>query len=257
MKWGILLVTTGDREQGMLAALDSVTKIHPQAGVTAVLQGYSSDSLVYQHPQIANVLSYPDGIGPHSARVAALPGMLDSGLDAIVNMDDDMELIPETDLRPSVFRSLVKGVGLVTNNSRRWAKLVPKVIRRHEFIDDPIVETGGGIAYSASTAEIILDGPDLDYLYDDSEWSLRAYLAGLVNQRYFGSLAIHATRTPGGRLGWIPKKKRAFCDEKYLKPRPRPVIGVEGAENSYDVYIKVDLKPLAHQVHQEKRANLQ
>ena len=127
-----------------------------------------------------------------------------------------------------------------------------------KFISQPILETGGGLAYSASTAEVILSGSDKDYLYDDAEWSLRTYLAGLVNQRYLGSVAVHKSRSAGGRLGWVYKKKRALCDERYLTPRPfRKELPREGEGNTYRIYLTSDLTPMAHQLHKENRANIQ
>ena len=256
MKWGILLVTTGDREVSMLTALDSIAKYHPAAGVTAVLQGYAPDSPVYKHPQIVDSLSYPEGIGPHSARIAALPRMIGDGYDAIVNLDDDMELVAETDLRPSVLRSQVKGIGLVGNNWRRTPEMLAKVKPQRVFKNQAIIPTGGGLAYSRSTAEVILDGPDLDYLFDDSEWSLRAYLSGLENQRYQGSLAVHRIMGPGGRHGWVNKRKRALSDARYIKPRILKDIPGRAAENRYGIPVSRDLTSEARAVHRRNRANL-
>ncbi len=262
MKWGICIISMGDREQGMMKVLDSIGEVHPSIGVTAVLQGYPLDSPVHNHSQIEKVLAFPDALGPHSARVIGLSRMLDEGYEVIVNMDDDMELVPETDLRPSVLRSRVRGIGLVSNAWRRSPKNIAKATLERKFISQPIVETGGGLAYSASTAEVILRGSDKDYLYDDSEWSLRTYLAGLVNQRYLGSVAVHKSMSAGGRLSWVYKKKRALCDERYLTPRPRLRPGLtvkrrDGEGNTYRIYLTSDLTPMAHQLHKENRANIQ
>ena len=257
LKWGILIVSTGDREESMLITLASISKYYPMAPVTAVLQGYNLESPVYKHPQIERILSYSEGIGPHSARVAALSIMLDDEYDAVINFDDDMELIPETDLRPSIVRSQSKGVGLVSNNWRRSHSMIEKVKRQHTFKPQAIVPTGGGLTYSRRTGHIILEGPDLDYLFDDVEWSLRSYLAGLQNQRYLGSLSVHAIMGAGGRNGWVNKRERALSDSRFVEHQPMiKATTTTGPKNGYKIPLSGDLTRETHEIHRKNRIKI-
>ena len=257
MKWGILAVSTADRESMLLTMLASVGRVHPGAGVMLVLQGYPITSPVIHHPSVADVVMLPEPIGPHSARVVGLPRMLKDGYRAIVNLDDDIELIDETDFRPSVLRAATRGVGVITNNWRRTPEMAAQVINKREFKTQPIVPTGGGLTYSSETAEVILAGPDLDYLFDDAEWSLRAYLSGLENQRYQGSMSVHRIRSSGGRHAWIAsKRKRALSDERFIKYRASLTWHNGGPSNAFRIPISSDLTPLARSIHKERHANI-
>ena len=254
MKWGVLAVSTADREGMLLTMLESVARVHPGTGVTLILQGYSGTSPVLNHPSVADAVMLPEPIGPHSARVVGLPRMLKDGYQAIVNLDDDIELVDKTDFRPSVLRACIAGVGVITNNWRRTPEMVAQVALKREFKPQPIVPTGGGLTYSKETAEIILSGPDEDYLFDDAEWSLRAYLAGRENLRYQGSLSVHRIRSSGGRHAWVAtKRKRALSDERYIKYRISRTSYRGGPSNAFRSPVSSDLTPLARSTHKERR----
>ena len=132
----------------LLSMLDSVYRRYPNIGVTLVLQGYKKSSPVIAHPSVADGLLFPDPIGPHSARVAGLPRMLENNYEAIVNLDDDIELIKETDFEPSVEQSTLPTIGVITNNWRRTHGMASEVQLKQEFKNQSIVPTGGGLAYS-------------------------------------------------------------------------------------------------------------
>ena len=58
---------------------------------------------------------------------------------------------------------------------------------------------------------------------------------------------------PGGRHGWVNKRKRALSDAQYIKPRILKDIPGRVTENRYGIPVSSDLTPLARTTHRERR----
>lgn len=244
----ILVVTMGDREERFDRLLSSIDD-QPQLDdyhVVAVMQEYKRG---FVHRRLDGRLELPEGIGPGGARLAALRTW-DS--DFWINWDDDMLAIPETNYDGVCdWLDTQPGAGLVSCNNRRTGVKLPQL--RNDFSPQAIVYTGGGLVYRRDVAETLLTMPDLDYLFDDTHWSMWAYIHGYMNYRYRGSLAIHDTLGNGGRKAWVGKKSRPLSDPALLRTRPTKTQYYPGTDNSYHIPNPSDLTPLARQRHKENR----
>ena len=243
----ILIVTMGDRLNRFTALLDSIATQRQldDYGVVAVLQEYEEP---VRHARLTDALYLPKGIGPGGARLAALRKWES---DFWVNYDDDM-LATENTNYDAVYDWLLShpGAGLVSCNNRRvTAKKLPQLVER--FDRQPLVYTGGGLCYRDDVVDVLLTMDDLNYLFDDTHWSMWAYIHGFNNFRYKGSLAIHDTLTEGGRKAWVGKETRPLSPSDLITPRATKQQYYPGTDNSYHIPTSSDLTPYARQLHKE------
>ena len=109
----------------------------------------------------------------------------------------------------------------------------------------------GGQLYSRAVAQLVLKRPLRPYAFCDIQVALLAYLAGLENYRYLGSLLVHRTMSVGGLHDLQQRQNMAFPDPVYLLARPGK--GVYKFDNNYYMPASDDLTPLARRIHEEAK----
>lgn len=251
-RW-LLLATVRDRTDMCLTLLRSIQAHLAGWRLMIVAQGHEYDDL----KSLAGVgvafelVHMREGVGPHRAKQAGLRDIAriegDRGY-IVCSIDDDMEFTAQTNLEPAVQRAMQPGVGFV---SAGWAPHETKAAQMtlvDAFVTQPIVYTGGGMIFTARTARIIMDLPALDYYDDNTVWSLAAYLSGLKNYRYRGSLTLHRICRKGGRKGWLNRGERAHPDPAYITLRKAKTDG-------WCIGASSDLTALAHRAHFEARGS--
>ena len=198
-------------------------------------------------------------MGAHNAKMIGLDWIhadAAGGRYVVASIDDDMEFKPETDFEPAVTICTEKGVGFVTGNWCQHEGFYEKRRNslKNEFIPQPIVYTAGGMLFDNEMADRVRAIGSGDYLCDNSEWSLVAYLSGHVNYRYRGSLCIHRVLGSGGRREWLGQAERILPDPTLLPFQPSKV-GFQG-KNKWRIGTSKDLTPRAHEIHRRERQKL-
>jgi hypothetical protein len=252
----LLLATVQDRLPMMATCMTSIRKYLPDWKPLVVAQEYSPQDSAYVRSQLpkGEVIDHPERIGPHNAKLLGLQHIDRQGGDYVVcSIDDDMEFLPQTRLEPAVAKALEPGVGFVSAGWVRHENLLAKHSAPEEFVKQPIVYTGGGMIFDRATAQIVLGIPEGAYFCDNSEWSLAAYVQGLENHRYRGSVTIHRICRSGGRRTWAELAIRPMPDPKYLRMRPGKN---DWDPNNFKVGASEDLTPLAHANHEAARKAL-
>lgn len=174
--------------------------------------------------------------------------------DVWVAADDDIEFLPDyTDLNSAALKAVEVGVGCVSSNFARVPALLRRSRYERRFIEQPIVNTSGGMAYGPAVVALMLEGPDTDYLFDDIEAPLRAYVHGMVNYRWLGSLAIHAICTTGGLQVMYRQRAMVLPDKALITLHPSRDRHANG--NNYHIPGSRDLTTLAHAQHRQARAS--
>jgi len=254
-----LMVTTGDRAARALRCVDSIIGRYADSWAVRVLyQDYANaDADRIQHAARSAGIDYADArvpvlLGPYIARRQALLRW-GNDFDAWCNLDDDMTLLPQTNYAPAVARAAEPGVGIVACN---WVRsMAPALVARARYEDrftrQAIVYTGGGYVYGPVVRDLIRRSAPQPWVFDNVQWSLTAYLHGLDNFRYLGSLAMHAVAGPGGRHRWT----HSGTPTTRLRPDPRWVrlerslVGKGG-----DVWIMPPSDALTDDAHAQHRA---
>jgi hypothetical protein len=245
-----LIVSTADRASRCVELLNSIRshRLYADSPVYVVTQGYDDDQQKRVDALATDAIHSNTRLGPHVARVMALE---EWSADAWINLDDDMLLTEWTDYTLAVRKAMRPGVGFVSGNWARTAAMAadkaPK--RQDEFKRQHIVYTAGGLVYSDSTARLILENlpHDVSMHFDDVEWSLTAYVNGLENFRFLGSIAVHAVVGAGGRKPWI---KDTLQDERPLPPED--LIATPPGKTGWKIPGSAHLTQEAHDRH--KRA---
>lgn len=174
-----------------------------------------------------------------------------------INLDDDMEVIPEhTDYEPAIRRSRVFGVGVV---SCGWAKseaLLPKALQgtADPWIKQPIVNMAGGQVYGQHVVREMAKRIE-PYQFDDVEAALRAYVAGYENWRFRGSIIFHRIMKPGGLKEAFARVSHSPNEPEFMRmDAAKPVPGRESVpENNRLMPSSINLTPLAHACHKAGR----
>lgn len=195
----------------------------------------------------------PEKMGCHGARVELLRRIR---YDRYINLDDDMILHDCTHYGPPLERCLDPLTGFILTN---WAKTealmrakLPR--RREEYIPQILIYQGGGMLYRDEVADLIRALPVVKTAFDCA-WPLTAYLHGLRNYRYMGSLAEHHICTAGGM--------RAFMEETPLHLMATQWINFRHAKrrngSCNDVLIPLDgdVRQEAKDLHMQNRLRRQ
>jgi len=258
-----LLATTGDRPALLMACLKSISTYAPS--IPVVLTGQSVPDAVKAgvrqwSTDTGHDISYvwgEDRRGPHTAKLSGLQANLD--VNVWVSIDDDMELLPQTDYNNAALVCQTRGVGLVSCN---WAKSeghLPKKIKAMAptFKEQKVVYTGGGLVFSGRVAEVIRGIPSERYVTDNALWSAVVYSRGYKNYRYMGSLALHRIMSKGGRKAYLKESPGAmFPVPHLLTQRKCDQHLYPSAEANTYIPDSKDLTPLAEELHRENRPAL-
>jgi len=254
-RFAILVVSTGDRLASLERFIRSCEEYAPGVPIVLYGQGFSREqraALRAGYKSLVEPIFEDELIGPSRARMAALRAVRGQ-YDAYIGYDDDMELIGLTDVWTIVSLAMRRGTGFVSGN---WARTMKQALAkpiREDLLKQPIVYTGGGYGFSAEVVDVILAMPDLDYLFDNPQWSLEAYLAGYTNYRWRGSVAVHYVCGAGGRHTWVPRKQRVLPDETFFRLQPGKETSTTGKGNGYRIPSSADLLPVAHALHKQAR----
>lgn len=251
----ILVATVVRRAEMFHTFLRSVRQFLPRWELVVVAQEFSDgdEAIIRALAPAATIIRLPQRIGPHMAKMKGLRHILATpGEVVICNADDDIEFLPQTNLAPCVSRVLDPTVGFV---SAGWVAREAWLAKRtpvEAWVRQPIVYTGGGMLMARKTAELVAALPNVDYLDDNTEWSLAAYLAGYENFRYRGSLAIHRIGSGNGLIEWANEGVRKIPDTRYLRLKP----GNPNRLNKYLIGSSEDLTEEAKALHRKRAAEL-
>lgn len=185
----------------------------------------------------------------------ALWQALDGLADVICHVDDDMVYLPTSNYGPMVHLAMSRTVGLISGNWIRFNTPALWARKRIEdrFVSQPIVYTGGGLVFASHALQALLQAPAAPYLYDDVQYSLVCYLAGLDNFRYLGSVTEHNILSAGGN-------KTLYAEQALTPPDPRYLVTRRTAKTYYPheahnimMPSSSDLTPFAKRTHEQAR----
>lgn len=254
-----LIVSTYDRFNSLGKLVQSIrSRYNQEWKICVVGQEYKRKEIKVIENHVDDFLDLRARIGPHSARVK---GLKKWKADFYCNLDDDMELIPETNYEGAIEKiKSSPDIGMVSGNWVQYDSMLKKKILNMEekFIPQPLVFTGGGLVYPDRVADLIREYPDKPYMFDDMLWAGVAYVAGYKNYRYLNSLAIHRILSPGGRSGWVDLANRELPDSRYIKITRMKNFGEERGkrDNNYLIPKGNDITEEAKRLHLENNRKI-
>ena len=156
----------------------------------------------------------PEKMGCNGARIYLLQQIQ---YDFYINLDDDMELIEQTDYTKPILKASEKSTGFVLTNWARSRKILEKKIPQmcDKFIPQIMVYQGGGMVYSERVAKLIRKLPIQKTMFDDI-WCITTYVNGMTNYRYQGSLALHFICSTGGMKLFMREENPKLGAEEYI-----------------------------------------
>lgn len=166
-----------------------------------------------------------------------------------ISLDDDMVVLPTVDWASAVAKAMEPGVGVISCNcvKSQSPALVARAKYEPTFIKSVLTFMSGGQVYSNTVAKLALQAPVLAYWACDLQLGLLAYVAGLENYRYLGSLIEHNVGSPGG-IKEFPKGDRVLPDPRYLAMR-----NSGKGPYSYLCPTPADITKLAHDSHNRNK----
>ncbi len=215
MRKTFVIVSVSDRVDALNNLIESIMRFDRfnDYDICLCFQDYlgNQDKIKYRD-RYAKIIVKPEKMGCNGARVFLLQNI---SYDFYVNLDDDMELIEQTDYTKAIEKASESGTGFVLTN---WAKSrnilnakIPKM--QDKFIPQIMVYQGGGMVYSEKVARLIRKLPIQKTMFDDI-WCITTYINGLTNYRYQGSLALHFICSTGGmRLFMREENPQLACEE--------------------------------------------
>lgn len=250
----VVMVTVSERVDTLNNFLRSMARHEPGRAIFIHMQGDDRLDEIEVPAGVgeAGMIWSSKKMGCHAARVVALRALDGEGFDSYVNVDDDVELIEQTDWQPAIDKARDEpGVGFVLTNWVRHPNLLPAAIERMDpkFYRQIMVYQGGGMAYGNDVADLMRGLEPIPARYDDI-WPLTAYLHGYRSFRYQGSLAVHRIMTKGGMNTYMRSEPRPllcwdWVDYKHL---PGQAVG-----SDYSIPMDSDLRPVAKEIHERER----
>lgn len=204
--------------------------------------------------RIVRSLAIPTRHPPYQTRYEILRRWYDEA-DVWINLDDDMEILPTVDYDAMAAKVLEPGVGVVSGNWVKSEGHLHRAVYRPEFIEQPIVNMAGGMAYSQEMAKVILAAPNLPYLFCDVQLALEAYVSGRVNYRYRGSLIIHRIMSKGGLKTSYAQRNFELPPSHLMMVKPCTEV-YKGTNNNWYMPDSKNLTDDAHRLHRQRRAVL-
>lgn len=261
-----VIVTVADRVSDLNNLLESLAALADHDGeqrpVYILFQGPRRDADRVKLGRLAarTVLwRSPERLGCHAARVLLLRQIMAAPKppDVFINMDDDMEVIPGlTRYAGAIEKALDPMTGFVLTNWAKTRELVERKVpkMREAFVKQALVYQGGGMVYRREVAEMMAALPAIPQTFDHC-WPLTAYVNGLTNYRYLGSLAIHRVCGRGGMQAYMTDNAPAALMQEYVTFRRAKI----QRGNGLDLLLPMDedLLPLAIETHMASRARRQ
>ena len=259
-----LLATTADRVEMAITAIRTMCHRYPNWRMIAVLQGHTPAEVAWLKAAAAEASLFwpvilPEPVGMHNAKMLGLEAIMRNCGDqpfAVVSVDDDMEFVDRTDLEPAIAWAQRPDIGLVSGGWINHESRLENHKTPPDFVNQAIVYTGGGLCFDRKIAELLLTLPRAKYYSDNTEWSMRVYVAGYVNGRYRGSVAIHRVCKKGGRRAWVNAgEEKVACDYRLLEMKKAKAADRPGAAHNdqYLIGTEADLTDLAKRLHKQNR----
>lgn len=199
--------------------------------------------MIQNKDRYATILIEPEKMGCNGARIHLLRHI---SYDYYINLDDDMELVPQTNYTNAIKKASEKGTGFVLTNWARSRKAleakIPKMCEK--FIPQTMVYQGGGMVYSEKVARLIRKLPIEKTMFDDI-WCITTYINGYTNYRYLGSLALHFICSTGGMRTFMREENPKLAAEKYINYRHGK------RENEWLIPMDSDINDWAKFLHKE------
>ena len=239
----ILIASTNDRFDMLKDCLNSINEYVKGWDVIIVGQEYSSkevESIQELISKSSMVLSLKKKIGMHNAKMVGLEHIKKlSDSYVVCSSDDDMVFTEKTKFEEALIKLSDENVGFVSLGWVKHRNQLESYKMVDAFVKQDIVYTGGGMLFTDKLTEILLNEPRLEYICDNSLWSVLSYINGYKNYRYRGSCTIHNICQLGGRRTWlkignkvlgredlIDYKKSAYTDKNpndYLIPSSKDI----------------------------------
>lgn len=215
-----VIVSVSDRVEQLNSLMESIMRFKKfdSYDVCLCYQDYlgNADKIKYRD-RYAHIFIQPEKMGCNGARVFLLRNIK---YDIYINLDDDMELVEQTNYTKAIIKCLEPQAGFVLTNWARTRKLLEEKIPKMQdkFIPQTMVYQGGGMVYSEKIAMLIRKLPIEKTMFDDI-WCITPYINGYTNYRYLGSLALHFVCTKGGMRLFMQEENPKLACEKYINYR--------------------------------------
>lgn len=172
--------------------------------------------------------------------------------DVYCSLDDDCVLLKETNYEPVVEFVRQPLVGLVSCNWVRFNKpsFMEKKTIADSYIKQKIVYTGGGMLFDGKVREVLINKPQKDWLFDNVQYSVDVYTAGLINYRYLGSVAEHNIIVGGGKKRLLNERQMVLNDPSFVDLKKSPKRKYK-YENEYFMPDERSLTALSHAMHKK------
>lgn len=246
MRKTFIIISVSDRVNDLNHLIETIqTRGFDDYDINLLYQDYlGNESEIKYRERYKNIFVYKNKLGCHGARVQLLKNLDLEQYDIFINLDDDMELIPETNYDNAIKKCLEPSTGFVLTNWARNAALAEKKKEkiRNEFKKQCFVYQGGGMVYSTKIARLMAELPVCHAEFDDI-WSLTSYINGYENYRDMSSLAIHHVCVRGGMRSYMREKIRPLLCKDYVNYR----FGKNGIEAL--IPIDSDLNDKAKHLH--------
>lgn len=212
-----VIVSVSDRVNELNSLIESIMRFgkFDDYDINLCFQDYlgNADKIMYRE-RYANIFIVPEKMGCNGARIYLLR-QIEGKYDFYINLDDDMELVEQTNYENAIRKAAEPGTGFVLTNWARsrniLATKIPKMCDK--FIPQIMVYQGGGMVYSEKIARLIRALPIEKTMFDDI-WCITSYINGYTNYRYQGSLALHFICSSGGmRLFMREENPKLGCEE--------------------------------------------
>lgn len=215
-----VIVSVSDRVNELNHLVESIMKFPKFRDYDLCLcyQDYmgNADEIKYKE-RYATILIEPEKMGCNGARVHLLNHIK---YDYYINLDDDMELVEQTDYTKAIMKASEAGTGFVLTNWARSRKILESKIPKmaDKFVKQTMVYQGGGMVYSDKIANLIRKIPVKKTMFDDI-WCITTYINGYTNYRYLGSLALHFICSTGGMRTFMREEQPELAATEYINYR--------------------------------------
>lgn len=218
MKCTFVIVSVSDRVNELNSLVESIMRFDKFNNYSLCLcfQDYLGNSnLIKYRKRYDKIIIEPQKMGCNGARVHLLQNI--QGYDFYINLDDDMELVEQTDYTRAIQKASEIGTGFVLTNWARSRKILQDKIPKmsDKFIPQIMVYQGGGMVYSEKIANLMRKLPVEKTMFDDI-WCITSYVNGYTNYRYQGSLALHFICSSGGMRLFMKEENPALSAGEFI-----------------------------------------
>ena len=246
MRITFVIVSVSDRVEQLNSLIESIMRFpkFDDYDICLCYQDYTgnADKIKYKD-RYAHIFIKPEKMGCNGARVYLLQQI---EYDVYINLDDDMELIEQTNYDKAIVKAMMPTTGFVLTNWARSRSMLDKKIQNMSdtFIPQTMVYQGGGMVYTEKVAKLIRKLPVEKTMFDDI-WCITTYVNGYTNYRYQGSLALHFVCSKGGMRAFMKEEDPKLACPEYINYR-------HGAKE-WLIPIDSDINDLARALHKRNK----